>query len=1064
MFRKGDYMKRFGFIIYLTIVLASCCRKADEVVSLPKITATTENRSETRTSISVDESGTGTIYWNPSDQIDVFFGSTKTKYVSQNGSPAKKAVFKTNDHVSVSMLESAQIWGLFPSHERSTSDGSSVKTELPGNQYGLPNSFDDDLFITLAHSESTALQFFNVCSGIKFSLTRADIKSITFRGNAQEDLAGTIRLSFANGRPIASVINGIKEITLTPKEGEVFMQGVDYYIITLPTTLSKGFTVSFTTTENTVGTLDYRDASIQLNRSLFRTKRKIDMYADFGDDKDPVVRNYSFDWDSFSFTADGSGLSLVTTASGMERNVYGYYGMSPKEYHTIFDAFYPDYQYDSVANIGTVEELADSDSEGTHFLKWTITGDEAWEYAGEPIEHAISYVSSSPGKCTIIILSAEVNEIRKLYNVTIESYIRDNWNLAFTATRFNSAVPISDDTDSVHCVFQNDLNAPFVTWSSSDGAGSPGVIKTDPALTLIQYFFCQHEISVPKIEGKSVSFHVSDDGLTLYATLNGHTEMVASIDNDGYPIPNSILLNKESDIAKKLLNTCQLYVNIGAKGYYSYGDNFWEVGILFNGEDHFRADYVRPVNITDQPDNRFIDGVRLGEKGSYISIEDLFSPYDWQGHAFSEHDNYWSYYGPFTFLIDLDTIQCDLNGRLQSIPETLELRIMDPYELTSLVSGDIGLPGSQFGYLTYTNSGAAVGDFNLYINLNVSYGWGEIVSKNIRIPVIASTIPVATDLSKEETANCYIVNSAGQYKFNATVKGNSSASVGTPASASVVWETFNTSTTPSVGDVVSDVSYSDGYIYFTATGQSGNALVAVNDSNGVILWSWHIWITDYTPGTDYDTYVGYENLKVMDRNLGAMSDKPGHGSFGMVYQWGRKDPFLGSGFTGTSKNSGKSTTSTIGTDSYATQNPTVFIYGGDDWRYNSNSGAWASSKTDLDPCPAGWKVPEGGTSGLWKNFLISNSTTWSFDSVNEGMLFGSDFAYSDVWMPAQGFIGDSGYYWWQVGSEGRYWTTMVLDESLSEYFAIKTSTTEITHSYMHCSRANGEAVRCVEDK
>jgi hypothetical protein len=123
MFRKGDYMKRFGFIIYLTIVLASCCRKADEVVSLPKITATTENRSETRTSISVDESGTGTIYWNPSDQIDVFFGSTKTKYVSQNGSPAKKAVFKTNDHVSVSMLESAQIWGLFPSHERSTSDG-----------------------------------------------------------------------------------------------------------------------------------------------------------------------------------------------------------------------------------------------------------------------------------------------------------------------------------------------------------------------------------------------------------------------------------------------------------------------------------------------------------------------------------------------------------------------------------------------------------------------------------------------------------------------------------------------------------------------------------------------------------------------------------------------------------------------------------------------------------------------------------------------------------------------------------------------------------------------------
>ncbi|MCC8062106.1 MAG: hypothetical protein LIO68_02535, partial [Rikenellaceae bacterium] len=32
----------------------------------------------------------------------------------------------------------------------------------------------------------------------------------------------------------------------------------------------------------------------------------------------------------------------------------------------------------------------------------------------------------------------------------------------------------------------------------------------------------------------------------------------------------------------------------------------------------------------------------------------------------------------------------------------------------------------------------------------------------------------------------------------------------------------------------------------------------------------------------------------MDRNLGAMSASPGVASYGLLYQWGRKDPFVGS--------------------------------------------------------------------------------------------------------------------------------------------------------------------------
>ena len=37
----------------------------------------------------------------------------------------------------------------------------------------------------------------------------------------------------------------------------------------------------------------------------------------------------------------------------------------------------------------------------------------------------------------------------------------------------------------------------------------------------------------------------------------------------------------------------------------------------------------------------------------------------------------------------------------------------------------------------------------------------------------------------------------------------------------------------------------------------------------------------------------------MDRNMGAISASPGNiGALGLLYQWGRKDPFLGSSSTG----------------------------------------------------------------------------------------------------------------------------------------------------------------------
>ena len=277
---------KLSYLLPLIVILASCQRE-QEWGGAPDIKAKVESEQKTRTSLSVDESGSGTIYWNPSDKIDVFFGTKKTQYTSQNASDAIAATFKTSDSVSGTDVSSTNIWGLYPSNSSSSCNGSSITTTLPSTQYGVPNTFDKDIFPAVARSSSTDLQFYNVCGGIKFNLAYDDIKKITFRGNNNENLAGTVSISFVDNLQKATVVNGVKEITLTPKTGTTFTKGADYYFILLPVTLSAGFTITFTATDGTTGTLNYTDNPVTIKRSIFGKKGNMDVYAAFADERQP---------------------------------------------------------------------------------------------------------------------------------------------------------------------------------------------------------------------------------------------------------------------------------------------------------------------------------------------------------------------------------------------------------------------------------------------------------------------------------------------------------------------------------------------------------------------------------------------------------------------------------------------------------------------------------------------------------------------------------------------------------------------------------------------------------
>ena len=483
----------------------------------------------------------------------------------------------------------------------------------------------------------------------------------------------------------------------------------------------------------------------------------------------PFDAVYDFE-DSFGFVC-GTADSLLTTVQYMNEKIYNEIKLSAKDFHTLYNAFDDDFDAKIkddkgkvIPNVGTVEDIVNSETQGTHILKWKITADEAWEYAGKEIFHFVAYYNEkSPEVKAVIKLTAKVDGIQKEYNVLTADYIKNFWNDELTATRYNVSVPtFANDSIPENCVFVNNINYSFETWRKDDvdkagkQLGVEGLIKLSPVITKVDYFFCQtkgHDIKAPKIDGKDVEFKILKDTV-LTAKLKGAAayDTIAVINNSGEDILNFITLNKESDLAKALLNTKQLYVNIGAKGYVC-GDEKKVVKIKFNGEDHFRADYVRPINIADTAADKYIDGVNYGEKGSYLRVEDLIAPSDWRqeldskkwlageyGHnrQFANYPFFWGFYGPFEVEVDLENVKCDLNDRVAAIPKELELKLVSYEDMKDVVTADVykKLAKTEFGYITYKNNGTGVAKpFNLFMNVKVFYGWGVIDVKDIKVPV-----------------------------------------------------------------------------------------------------------------------------------------------------------------------------------------------------------------------------------------------------------------------------------------------------------------------------------------
>ena len=202
------------------------------------------------TKTTVQDGGTH-VYWEPSDEIKVFFKNSSGRFVSQNDALAAVADFSGTLNILVGANEGAssanQTWGLYPYRADATCDGDYVTTTLPSSQTGRAGSFAKNTHICLARSGGYDLAFYNVTGGLRFSLTQEGINSVTFEGNNGESLAGKIKLTFEGGIPVINEVSeGETTLTLTAPAGGTFQTGTWYYIEAIPATLSKGFKMVFT--------------------------------------------------------------------------------------------------------------------------------------------------------------------------------------------------------------------------------------------------------------------------------------------------------------------------------------------------------------------------------------------------------------------------------------------------------------------------------------------------------------------------------------------------------------------------------------------------------------------------------------------------------------------------------------------------------------------------------------------------------------------------------------------------------------------------------------------------
>lgn len=617
------------------------------------------------------------------------------------------------------------------------------------------------------------------------------------------------------------------------------------------------------------------------------------------------------------------------------------------------------------------------------------------------------------------------------------------------------------------------------TWSNVGSSSFPNFMNNDKLVNSLGSWNSQKNVSWPSSEEANVTFF-------SYSPYASEANGLSIIVNNGFPkihyeVPQ--ICENQPDL---LVSVPVLDKNILSNGSvpvpFSMNHALSCIGFKIKGNGE-KIDKIAIKGISISGD------LCVDDKGAMI-WSNLAEPIDTEFQAGI----------PTSLIANEQVLNANrADGYLMMIPQTLGegaklIVTVDGVDKEVTLSGE-WLIGEKYIYTitikeyisaerlpnSYIVNPSVVAATELYIPIRkINYFWGTYLST----PVPANTIPLET----EEWA----VDS----KYSVVKRWSDFGSDG-KENPSITFEKVNRnlSGTPTEHSVK---------ITIPTNCPEGNLIFDVKIGT-TIVWSWHIWVTDYNPdaiansnsatsgiyiynSSNYSgavhrylngTSLTYGSINqwtgvlakkfIMDRNLGSRNPtvqipvSSSNTGLGVLYfQYGRKDPFPGS-YSSITAPSNTSISKVKGprTISYSINNPNYFITANFNWTSEDNGQnyVWQDKNTNIstnnrksifDPCPYGWRVP---IMGIW-SYFSTNTTTW-YSNNRILKVSGTSITKYPAAFQRERNSGEIVF----NSIIGYYWTSSPASTTNGGVF-------EISSSYLfasNCYRTRGALVRCVQE-
>ena len=235
---------------------------------------------ETKTVLQED----GSVWWSPGDSISLFAVEVLDQGHYSTTSPASgwklmatndKDVSETTFEGSIDNVNNATYYAVYPYNCNNECLGSTIGITIPTIQIAEPGTYDHCAFASYAKAVDNYLSFRNLCGGVKFSVSQAGIKEVSFRYTNGDIMSGNLLIDITGDNPcLWSWRTKSDEVVVHAPNDSFFEVGKYYYVVMYPSENNDPILVTYKK-ENTQATF-MTTGKTSIKRSVFKRLYNLD--------------------------------------------------------------------------------------------------------------------------------------------------------------------------------------------------------------------------------------------------------------------------------------------------------------------------------------------------------------------------------------------------------------------------------------------------------------------------------------------------------------------------------------------------------------------------------------------------------------------------------------------------------------------------------------------------------------------------------------------------------------------------------------------------------------------